>query len=252
MGLWSESAQFTNATPRYAVPYGPGQRAEGFACRRASQRRGGHLVGNHHDLVRIRAIIDRRAGRRSRGPQVGESHRVADDGGLGSCVPPDQVPRWGIPAAAAPRDVCGADNSPVQLSGSYDLVACGSDSACALGGKPVSARTLPSLVSLKIEQYPSDLSQGTVTLDGTGETVLDAQALSATFDRQSFVVHVDHSNLPATCIDDWTIDFSYDFEGFGTRSLKLFQTLTPDCTNAPDAYCKGQLSADLGEAHPHE
>ncbi len=174
---------------------------------------------------------------------VGETHASA------SCTPVGEQPRWGIPAAVAPRYICGADPSPVELSGNYDLVACGSAMACLLAGEKQSPRPLPSTLSLSIQQDPGDLSRGTVTLDGTGEPLLDAQPFPATFDRQSFAVHVEYSNLPAVCLEQWQLDFAYDFEGFGPRALHLFQVRTPDCDNAPAAYCKGDLSADLGEAH---
>jgi hypothetical protein len=107
---------------------------------------------------------------------------------------------------------------------------------------------LPSTLSLSIQQDPAQLSRGTVTLYGTGEPLLDAQPFAATFDRQSFAVHLAYSNLPAACPEQWQLDFSYDFEGFGPSKLHLFQTRTPDCKNAPAAYCKGELSADFGEA----
>ncbi|HEY5372580.1 MAG TPA: hypothetical protein VIK01_02800 [Polyangiaceae bacterium] len=174
---------------------------------------------------------------------VGETHDSAP------CTPVDQQPRWGIPAAVAPRYLCGADLSPVQLSGDYDLVTCGSATACSLPGEQQSPRPLPSTLSLSIQQDPADLSRGTVTLGGTGEPLLDAQPLAATFDRQSFAVHLAYSNLPAACSEQWQLDLTYDFEGFGPRKLHLVQTRTPDCKNAPAAYCKGDLSADLGDTH---
>jgi hypothetical protein len=173
---------------------------------------------------------------------VGETHDSAP------CTPADEQPRWGIPAAVAPRDICGADLSTVQLSGDYELVTCGSATACALGGTKSASRPLPSTLSLSIQQDPADLTQGTVTLDGTGEPLLDAVPFPAKFDRQSFTVHAEYSNLPATCPEQWRLDFTYDFEGFGPRTLHFFQSQTPDCKNAPNAYCKGGLDADLGDA----
>ncbi|MEO7035937.1 MAG: hypothetical protein ABI548_18535 [Polyangiaceae bacterium] len=175
---------------------------------------------------------------------VGETHSEE------LCTPADQQPRWGVPATIAPRYICGADLSPVQLSGSYDLVTCGTASACSLGGDKVAPpRTLSSMLSLRIQQDPSDLSEGTVTLNGTGEPLLDAQPFPATFDRQSFTVHAEYSNLPAVCPESWQLDFRYDFEGFGARTLTFVQTQTPDCAKAPGANCKGGVSATLGDAH---
>jgi hypothetical protein len=173
---------------------------------------------------------------------VGEMHDS------GPCTPADQQPRWGVPPAVAARDICGADRSPVNLNGDYELVTCGSSMACALPGEKLTSRSLPSHLSLRIEQDPADLSQGTVTLDGTGEPVLDGQAFQATFERQSFSVHTKYDNLPATCMQQLQLDLEYDFEGFGPRTLHLFQVQTPDCEHAPSAYCKGQLDAKLGEA----
>jgi hypothetical protein len=173
---------------------------------------------------------------------VGEAHDS------GPCTPADEQPRWGVPAAVAPRYICGADLSTVQLSGDYDLVTCGSATACALGGAKSSSRPLPSTLSISIQQDAADLTQGTVTLDGTGEPLLDAVPFPAKFDRQSFTAHAEYSNLPAACPEQWQLDFTYDFEGFGPRTLHFFQTQTPDCKNAPNAYCKGGLDADLGDA----
>jgi hypothetical protein len=173
---------------------------------------------------------------------VGETHDSAP------CTPAGEQPRWGVPAAVAPRYICGADPSTVQLSGDYDLVTCGSATACALAGPKSSPRPLPSTLSLSIQQDPADLTQGTVTLDGTGEPLLDAVAFPAKFDQQSFAVHAEYSNLPAACPEQWQLDFTYDFEGFGPRTLHFFQTQTPDCKSAPNAYCKGGLDADLGDA----
>lgn len=173
---------------------------------------------------------------------VGETHDS------GPCTPADQQPRWGVPAAVAPRDLCGADQSLVDLTGIYKIVTCGSSMTCALPGEAQLAQPLPSSLSLRLEQDPADLSEGTVMLEGTGEPLLDGKTFPATFGRETFSVNAGASNLPAACIDQWQFELDYDFEGFGPRQLRLFQLRTPDCEDAPSAYCKGGANAELGDA----
>jgi hypothetical protein len=86
-----------------------------------------------------------------------------------------------------------------------------------------------------------------VTWERTGEPRLDGRAFAASFERASFTVSEMHSNLPADCIDQWSLELGCDFEGFGLRRLDFQEVRTPDCAARPGDYCKGQLAAELGE-----
>lgn len=177
--------------------------------------------------------------------EVGEAHRDFEH-----CMEPDQLPRWGIPRAARPSEICGADLSAQDVSGEYTFVTCGHINACTTGKEAANSTALPPTLSVKIVQDKADLSQGTVTFDGTGEPLLDGQAFEATFERRSFKIRKEYSNLPAQCIEQWSLEVDYDFEGLGERRLRFEQARTPDCDASPGDYCKGQVSANFGEASP--
>jgi hypothetical protein len=174
---------------------------------------------------------------------VGEHHSHNPS----SCIPTDQLPRWDVPPAALPNQICDADLTPQDLTGRYGLVTCGSALACALSGDKTNEAPLPVALDLSITQDPSDLSQGTITLDGSGEPLLDGKTFPATFQRRSFAVYVHESNLPAMCPEEWSLSFDYDFEGLGPRHLSLTMMQTPDCAK-PDDYCKGYVNADFGDS----
>jgi hypothetical protein len=174
--------------------------------------------------------------------EVGEAHRQA-----GQCMQADQLPRWGIPAVALPSEICGADLSPQNLTGVYALTTCGQLDSCSTGKTPATSAALPSAIELTIQQQHDDLSRGQVTLQGTGEPLLDGVAFDATFERRKVKVEARSPELPSNCIETWNFNFDYDFEGLEARQLYLHFVHTPECESAPDAYCKGQVSADFGE-----
>jgi hypothetical protein len=175
--------------------------------------------------------------------EVGEAHRDFEH-----CMEPDQLPRWGIPRAALPSEICDADLSAQDLNGSYAVVTCGHVNACWDGKEPQHSAPLPATLRLSIAQDAADLSHGTVVVDGTGEPVLDGRVFDATFERRKLKVAYEYSNLPANCVEQWSLEFEYDFEGLGRRQLLFNQTHTPDCDEQPSDYCKGQIAADFGTA----
>jgi hypothetical protein len=175
--------------------------------------------------------------------EIGEAHRDFEH-----CMEPDQLPRWGIPRAAQPSEICDADLSAQDISGNYELIACGHVNACWDGKAPSESTPLPSPLPLRIRQDPEDLSHGTVMLDGTGEPLLDGHVFDATFERRSFRVMAEYTNLPATCVEQWSLQLEYDLEGFGRNQLNFSMVHTPDCQGHPDDYCKGQVAGDLGDA----
>jgi hypothetical protein len=168
----------------------------------------------------------------------------------GQCLPPDQLPKWGIPPAAPPESICGASAEPEDLSGDYSIYLCGQASQCATSAQGSKPTGLPNVAQLRVAQDPADLAHGTVTLSGTGEPLLDDHELSATFERRHFHAEEHATNLPAKCIEQHDVTLDYDFEGFGARHLSFHQTATPDCDAKPDDYCKGMLDADLGRQVP--
>jgi hypothetical protein len=172
---------------------------------------------------------------------LGEAHRDFEH-----CMQPDQLPRWGIPRAALPSEICGTDLSPENLNGHYSITTCGTALACAFSGEKPSERALPARIGLTIAQDAADLSRGTVTLDGTGETTLDGLAFEATFERRSFTVDSSYQNLPEDCSLTWNARLAYDFEGLKVSKLNFFFTKSDDCSVG--VTCKGDVSASFGPA----
>ena len=176
--------------------------------------------------------------------EVGETHRGGD-----GCMPADQLPRWGMPRAARPSEICDADLTAQDLNGSYLVTTCGQRNAsCFKDQAKGDGIALPEWITLTISQPASDLSQGKIIFTGTGQPGLDGVPFAATFQRLRVTALVALSNLPSTCPEESTLDFDYDFEGLGERRLSFFGSNTPDCKNAPDNYCKFQADATLGEA----
>lgn len=175
--------------------------------------------------------------------EVGEAH-VGQD-----CLEPDQLPRWGVPRAVQPSQICDADLSAQDVSGTYSVVTCGqaTDDCFKDQDKSGSAR-LPELVSFTIQQFPDDLSTGTITFTRTNQPELDGVAFEAKVERRKVTASVMLSNLPAKCIEDSSLEFEYDFEGFGQRRLIFDRSYTPDCERDPGNYCKAQASATFGDA----
>ncbi len=176
--------------------------------------------------------------------EVGEAHRDFQ-----RCMEPDQLPRWGVPYAARPDEICGADLSPQDLNGTWSVVTCGDLLACTLSKEEPKRQALPGELSLSIEQDPADLSQGSVSLQGTGVALLDGRIFPAKFERSRVRVEAQSPQEPSICLENWTLSLDYDFEGITGRRINFTFAQTPDCEGAPQDYCKGQLNADLGDAH---
>lgn len=170
---------------------------------------------------------------------VGESHRN------GECMEPDQLPRWGVPAAARPQDICGADLAPQDVSGTYSVTTCGQHLTCENSSRE---QPLPVTLTMRVQQDPDNLAQGTVSFDGTGLDSFDRQLFDATFERRAFTVNAQRSQEPSTCVEDWSFSLQYDLDGATERRLMFNYVRTPDCANAPGDYCKGDIYADLGDA----
>lgn len=176
--------------------------------------------------------------------EIGETHRGGD-----GCIQADQLPRWGIPGAALPSEICDADLSPQDLNGSYVVTTCGqSSSSCLMDKAKGPSQPLPASITLSIQQDPADTTQGLVIFSGTEQPGLDGVPFAATFERMKVTAFVQSSNLPSACPEQSSLQLEYDFEGFGGRRLSFNGSSTPDCSNAPDNYCKFQVDAVFGEA----
>lgn len=175
--------------------------------------------------------------------EIGEAHRGGD-----GCMQADQLPRWGIPRAALPSEICDADLSPQDLRGTYFITTCGQSSSSCFGDKEKDGgQPLPAAITLTIYQDPV-MSHGVIIFDGTEQPGLDGVPIEGKFERLKVTALIETSNLPSTCPEQSSLDFEYDFEGLGARRLRFNRSSTPDCVNAPDNYCKAEASATLGEA----
>lgn len=175
--------------------------------------------------------------------QVGHYHPTYGSG----CVTVDGTPLWATPTPIDPVNICAADTSAQDISGTYSVCATGNQSACATSknaGPPVQLNTNLKLV---IAQLPDDRSKGTVTVSGTGHPLIDGVPLEATFKRRRFDVTRSFSNLPATCMNEWQFSMQLDFEGGTPGHLQFFEFHTVDCsgTGGGGDYCKGQIWLDV-------
>jgi hypothetical protein len=160
--------------------------------------------------------------------EIGETHRGGD-----GCIQADQLPRWGIPRSALPSEICDADLSPQDLSGSYLIPTCGqASSSCLMDKDKGASQPLPGSIMLSIAQDPADLSRGLIYLNDTQQPGIDGVPFAATFERMKVTAFVETSNLPSNCLEQSLLQFEYDFEGSGRR-LSFNSSSSPDCANAP-------------------
>jgi hypothetical protein len=156
----------------------------------------------------------------------------------GNCLTVEGSPMWGIPVAPDPAGVCGADNSPAPISGTYSLRLTGTHVPCS-PPSDVTHVDVDTVVTLTIDQDDSNLGTGYVTFGGTGSKIVDDRALPATFTRQRFRVLLAEDNLPAAqCAWNHEVEAQYDFEA-SAGALRVFEYGT-DCVE-----CKGDLMGTL-------
>lgn len=164
--------------------------------------------------------------------------------GAGNCLATTGAPLWGLPAAPDPAVVCGADNSPKDVSGVYPLRGIGTRIACTekAAGEPQVSVTLA--LTLTVAQSVGDLAHGTVTLQGSGHPLVDGQPIAATFTRRRFAAVREVSKLLTTCIDQHSIQIDLDFESGMPGRFQFMETRSLNCPPSQD-YCKGQLNLQL-------
>ena len=174
-------------------------------------------------------------------------------GGAGN-IPPSAA---GAPSGGAPTACQSVNNVPSgvptsttaqNVSGKYRLVTCGQATPCTQPGNPVTTRMLDDTIELSVSQNPDDLSHGTVTLNGTGELLLDGRAFDAKFTRRSFTAEL-NGPINAVCSEEYDLRFSYDFDGYGPRTFNLDFERSPTCSgNNGSEYCQGNVHSTFGSA----
>jgi len=132
------------------------------------------------------------------------------------------------------------------VSGDYEVVACGQEQTCTVAGQAPVTLPLPPMIGLTVQQAKT-LELGTVTLHGTGEPLLDDRPFDALFDGRSFSVEL-HGPLSATCAQDYSLSFHYDFDAVGPRSLRLDFERLNSCSGNAGPSCKGRVESELGYA----
>jgi hypothetical protein len=175
--------------------------------------------------------------------QVGHYHPTYGS----ACVNVDGAPMWATPAPLDPASVCAADTTARNISGTYVVCATGNRTACTpkAGAEPTTP--LNANLTVTIAQRAEDLSMGTVTVTGTGHSLIDGVPFDATFERRRFSVTKSFDNLPSSCIDQWQFSMQLDFEGVLVPGhLSLFEVHGLDCSGSTQGdYCKGQIGLEL-------
>jgi hypothetical protein len=168
--------------------------------------------------------------------RVGRFHAMW---GAGTCLSIDGGPMWSHPPPPDPLTICGQDNSPAKLVGTYKLHAVGTRTPCtALTDPSAKAGALDESVTLTIQQDPADLGTGTVIFSGTGHPLVDGVALPARFMRRRF--DADQSTTADSCARGNSVTARFDFEGYQPGGIEV--TELGDETCSP---CQGSMSLTL-------
>jgi hypothetical protein len=166
----------------------------------------------------------------------------------GNCFAVEGTPMWGLPAGPPdPGVVCGADNRPQNITGSYVLHGKGSRIACTAARSAEPMVAVETSLTLVITQDPANLATGTVSVMGTGDPRLDGHALPALFKRRRVDADKEFSNLPAQCIDQQSVHVEFDVEAGKVGHLRFNDVRDLDCPPAGN-YCKGYLDLALSPA----
>jgi hypothetical protein len=158
--------------------------------------------------------------------------------GTQNCLTVDGTPMWNHPPPPDPLTVCGQDNTPRDLRGTYLLHASGQRQPCS--ATPAKAATIDTTVSLLIEQDAKDLASGFVTFSGTGHALVDGVRLPARFQRRRFDAALQSSNLPSACPREQSVTSRYDFENYQPGGIEVTESGNDAC-----AVCKGSMSLTL-------
>jgi len=160
------------------------------------------------------------------------------------CLEGEGSPRWGVPPEPDPARLCGADNTPKDIGGTYKFTASGLQQDC--GDKSMQRMvTLP--ITITVIQESATPEKGTAIISGTGNPRLDGVPWQATFLRRRLAVMQEMSNLPNVCLDQSMLDLNLDFETKDPGSLNFFESHSITCPEPTDGigYCKGSINLSL-------
>jgi hypothetical protein len=167
--------------------------------------------------------------------------------GSGTCLTVDGTPMWNHPPPPDPLTVCGQDNAPQDIQGSYQLRVAGTRQPCVVAAAaPTSAAqasTIDATVTMVVVQDPADLTSGSVTFSGTGHPLVDGIPLPARFQRRRFDAAVQTSNLPNACPRQTSVTSRYDFENYQPGGIEVVEFGNDVCSS-----CKGSMNLALSAA----
>jgi hypothetical protein len=169
--------------------------------------------------------------------QVGHYHAAW---GTGTCLTVEGTPMWTHPLPPDPLTICGEDNSPRDLRGTYTFHASGQRATCAPGAVTT---PLDGTIQVVIDQDPKNLGSGAVTFSLTGDPLVDGVTLPARFQRWRFDAALMSSYPPSSCSRASTVTARYDFEGYQPGGIDAL-----DYADATCGTCKGSLNVGLAGA----
>jgi hypothetical protein len=158
--------------------------------------------------------------------------------GAGNCLTVDGAAMWNHPTPPDPLTVCGQDNAPVDLHGTYLLHATGQRTPCT--ATAAKAAAIDTTVMVLVEQSAKDLASGFVTFSGTGHALVDGVRLPARFQRRRFDASSQSSNAPNLCPREQSVTSRFDFENYQPGGIDVTESGNDAC-----AVCKGSMSLTL-------
>jgi len=175
---------------------------------------------------------------------AGHYHPQWMSGGA-SCLTEDGAAKWALPPAADPSVVCGADNSPQNISGIYMATATGKQVDCGDGNSQ--PKSVSWDLSFTINQTPGMLGEGTVVVDGTGNKRLDGVPLKATFVRRRVSVEEMTNNNLGACQDQSKVQILVDLADPSKGTLRFDEVRSVSCPEPINTigYCKGYIDLSL-------
>lgn len=175
-------------------------------------------------------------------PSLRGHHSRTYDGAR-NCFVYEGTALWGFPGAPPPSGDCGADPTPQDISGTYELTGEGLELPCSVDGQ--GQRKVTRAIQLVVEDYAPDPTMAVVFISGSGNVSLEGQELRGTIVGSTLTVE-NKVLYYGACFDSNSllISVSYDFASRAGR-LHLEEVTSLECRL--DVYCKGSLDLSL---HP--
>ena len=148
---------------------------------------------------------------------------------------------WGHPGRTDPAEICNLDTAANDISGKYILSGIGERSSCDTQDVELLGQTL----TMTITQNPTDLSTGTVHLEGLDHPLL-SEPLPAQFTGYRLSVRVNHDALSDNCTGEYFTLFSYDFDCWYENRLLMIEPakcVDTECSQC----CNGHISLFFDE-----